>query len=206
LCQRGAFPDVGGCIASQYDFDKLAFHWYGAEWQGNWGFATLKVFPDGADYTGGGELVAMSSHPGAQQAAMQGIENHGLGYGCAMLGGQSGDARYLQPFGGFAWVEVPTATPVTVVAAAGTNFADQSFAGCNRGAATQSPWVTSPPGAVLGCVYVKDKVVFEPGKHYFWHYGLIEELPTPAPPQRIVSGFALPDVGVDVSTRDSCKL
>jgi hypothetical protein len=206
LCQRGKFPDVGGCVASKYDFDKLAFHWYGAEWQGNWGFATLKIFPDGADYKGGGELVALSSHPGAKQAAMSGIANHGLSHGCAMAGGTSGDARYLQPFGAFAWVAVPTGVPVTVVAAAGTNFADQSFAGCSRGSATQSPWVAAPPGSVLGCVYPTESVVFQPGKHYHWHHGVLEELKNPSPPARIVEAFGLPDVGKDVSSKAACAL
>lgn len=205
LCRRGNLPDIGGCVASQYDFDALRFNWYGAEWQGNWPAATLKVFAAGADWTGGGELVALSNLPGHAQAAMSGTDNHGLGWGCAMQGATSGDAAYQTPFGGFAWVEVPTEQPVTVVAAAATNFADQPFQGCGRGSATQEPWVTGAPGSTLGCVYVQD-FHFEPGHHYAWRYGQIVELDQPGPPPEIVAGFALPQVGLDVTTRDACTL
>lgn len=205
LCSRGNYPDEGGCVAASYDFDLLRFHWYGAEWQGNWPAATLKVFPAGAEWTGGGELVALSNLPGHAQAAMSGIDNHGLGYGCAMRGVSSGDAAYQTPFGGFAWVEVPTDQPVTVVAAAATNFADQPFQGCGRGQVTQEPWVSEAPGATLGCVYVQD-ITFEPGHHYAWRYGRIVELDQPLPPAEIVAGFALPQVGIDVTTPDACAL
>ncbi|MCA9638372.1 MAG: hypothetical protein KC420_20220, partial [Myxococcales bacterium] len=206
LCQRGKYPAVGGCVASAYDFNTLRFYWYGAEWQGNWPWATLKIFPQGADWTGGGELVALSSLPGYTQAAMSQIQNHGYGYGCAMLGTTQGDAKYLRPFGGFAWVEVPTNTPVTLAAAAAPNFADQAFAGCNRGEATQDPWITDAPGAQLGCVYVQENMVFEPGKHYVWRYGKIEALASAGPPPEVIAGFALPEVGIDVSKRDACAL
>ena len=205
LCRRGSYPDIGGCVAAQYDFDALRFHWYGAEWQGNWPAATLKVFPAGADWTGGGELVAMSNLPGRAQAAMSGIDNHGLGWGCAMPGETSGDAAYQTPFGGFAWIEVPTDQPVTVVAAAATNFADHPFQGCSRGDATQQPWVTGAPGSTLGCVYVQD-VQFEAGHHYVWRYGTIVELDQPGPPAEIIAGFGLPSVGIDVATPDACAL
>jgi hypothetical protein len=206
LCQQSKFPDVGGCIAASYDFAKLRFYWYGAEWQGNWPVATLKVFPKGVDWKGGGEVIALSNVPGAAQAAMSGIQNHGLGHGCAMLGATSGNDKYRKPFGGFAWVEVPVGTPVTVASVAATNFANQPFQGCSRGAATQQPWITSAPDAQLGCVYVLENVVFEAGKHYALRYGKIEPLAQPAPPKEIVDGFALPEVGLDVHVKDKCKL
>jgi hypothetical protein len=205
LCARGPLPDVGGCVAAQYDFDALRFSWYGAEWQGNWPFATLKVFPAGADWTGGGEIVALSNLPGHAQAAMAGIDDHGLGWGCTMHGATSGDAAYRSPFGAFAWVEVPTGAPVIVAAAAGTNFGDQPFQGCQRGAATQEPWVSDAPGSTLGCVYVQE-VTFEPGHHYAWRYGTIVELDQPRPPAEILAGFARPEVGLDVSEPDACAL
>lgn len=205
LCRRGLLPDEGGCVASEYDFDALRYLWYGAEWQGNWPIATLKVFPAGADWTGGGELIALSNLPGHAQAAMAGIDNHGLGWGCAMQGATSGDAAYQSPFGAFAWVEVPTGQPVIVAATAATNFADQQFQGCSRGAATQQPWITEAPGAELGCVYVQE-VTFEPGHHYLWSYGLIVELPQPGPPAEMVAGFARPQVGIDVTDPDACAL
>jgi hypothetical protein len=204
LCQQSKYPAVGGCDATKYDFGKLRFWWYGAEWQGNWPVATLKVFPQGGDWKGGGELIALSNVPGAAQAAMSGINNHGLGYGCAMLGVTSGADKYLKPFGGFAWVEVPTDTPVTVAALAASNFANQAFAGCSRGAATQTPWVTAPPGAVLGCVYVEEDVIFKPGHHYYWRGGKLAELAGAGPPQELVAGFAL--VGVSIQSKSSCKL
>lgn len=207
LCQRGKHPEIGGCIASDYDFDALRFTWYGAEWQGNWPFATLKLFPAGADWTSSGdELIALSSLPGAPQAAMSGIANHGLGYGCTMPGVTSGDEAYLRPFGGFAWVEVPTGEALTVVAAAATNFADNAFQGCSRGAATQDPWISGAPAAQLGCVYVEENMVFEPGKHYFWRYGQIVELAAKGPPPELIAGFGLPEVGLDVSDRSACAL
>lgn len=206
LCRRGQYPDIGGCDARAYDFARLRFWWYGAEWQGNWPVATIKVFPAGTDWKGGGELIALSNVPGAQQAAMSGIANHGLGYGCAMRGVTSGDDRYRKPFGGFAWIQVPTDEPVTVVAAAACNFADQTFAGCTRGAASQDPWITEAPGAVLGCVYVQQNVTFARGTHYRWAYGKIEPLAAAAPPQELIDGFALPAVGVDIRSRDACKL
>lgn len=205
LCRRGVHPDLGGCVAASYDFDALRFHWYGAEWQGNWPAATFKVFAAGADWSGGGEIVAFSTLPGHAQAAMAGIDNHGLGHGCTMTGVTSGDAAYQTPFGAMAWVEVPTDQPVTVVAAAATNFGDQAFAGCGRGAATQAPWVTDAPGATLGCVYVQD-FQFEPGHHYYWRYGQIVELTEPRPPPEIVAGFALPGVDMDVSSADACAM
>lgn len=206
LCRRGAFPDIGGCDAREYDFARLRFWWYGAEWQGNWPVATIKIFRAGADWTGGGELIALSNVPGAQQAAMSGIANHGLGFGCAMPGVTSGDEKYRKPFGGFAWIAVPTDQPVTVVAAAACNFADRAFAGCARGAASQEPWITAAPGAVLGCVYVQENVTFARGRHYRWAYGKIEPLPAAGPPQELIDGFALPAVGVDIRTREACKL
>ena len=205
LCSRGPFPDIGGCVASQYDFDALRFWWYGAEWQGNWPVATLKLFPQGADWTGGGELVAMSNLPGHGQAAMNGIDNHGLGYGCTMPGATSGDEAYESPFGAFAWVEVPTDQAVTVVVGSATNFADQDFQGCSRGAATQDPWITDAPGSVLGCVYTID-FQFEPGHHYYLRYGQIVELDQPLPPQEIIDAFAGPDLGLDVTTEAACAL
>ncbi len=207
LCQRGKYPDIGGCVASAYDFPALRFAWYGAEWQGNWPFATLKVFPAGADWTSAdGELIALSNHPGAPQAAMPGIANHGLDYGCAMLGVTEGDDAYLRPFGGFAWVEVPTDQPLTLVAAAGSNFGGQPFQGCTRGAATQDPWISGAPAAQLGCVYVEEDMVFEPGKHYAWSYGEIVELDLQAPPPELLAGFALPEIGLDISDRSACAL
>jgi len=66
--------------------------------------------------------------------------------------------------------------------------------------------VTSAPGAVLGCVYVTENVVLQAGKHYFWQYGKLTELPTPAPPKLIVDAFNLPGVGVDVTNKNNCKL
>lgn len=204
LCSRGKFPEVGGCDATRFDFDLLRFWWYGAEWQGNWPVATLKVFPEGADWKGGGELLAFSNVPGATQAAMAGIDNHGFGFGCAMLGQTSGEDKYRRPFGGFAWIEVPTGQPVTVVAASGTNFADQPFQGCQRGGATQDPWINGAPGSVLGCVYVQEGVTFEPGHHYLWQYGTVTQLSAAAPPKELVDGFAM--TGVDVQTRDACAL
>lgn len=205
LCQRGMHPDIGGCVAADYDFDALRFWWYGAEWQGNWPVATIKLFPQGVDWKGGGEVVAFSNVPGAAQAAMAGIDNHGLGSGCAMPGVTSGDDKYLHPFGGFAWIEVPTATPLTLAVMAASNFGDMPFAGCNRGMATQDPWITAAPGATLGCVHVAEDVVFTAGKHYMWRYGQLAELPEPAPPPELVAGFALPAVGLDVTSIDACK-
>ena len=205
LCSRGPYPDLGGCIAADYDFETLRFWWYGAEWQGNWPAATLKVFPQGADWTGGGELIALSNLPGHAQAAMSGIDNHGLGYGCTLTGETSGDGAYQKPFGAFAWIEVPTDAPVTVVTAAATNFGDQPFQGCNRGEATQQPWVTGSEGATLGCVYVLD-FQFEPGHHYHWRYGQIVELDAPSPPPELVEIFADATVGIDVSMPAACAL
>jgi hypothetical protein len=202
LCQRGKFPDIGGCDATQFDFEKLRFWWYGAEWQGNWPFATLKLFHQGQDWKGGGEIVAYSSLPGAAQAAMAGTTNHGLGHGCAMLGKTSGDDKYRRPFGGFAWIEVPTDTVLTLAVAAGTNFADQPFQGCSRGSATQTPWIAGAPGAIYGCVYVLENLSFAKGKHYFWQFGKLVEVP--GPPQAVIDGFALPEVGIDVQTKAPC--
>ncbi len=82
---------------------------------------------------------------------------------------------------------MPTDAPVTVVTAAATNFGDQVFAGCNRGAATQD-------------------FAFEPGLHYDWRYGQLVELDAPSPPPEIVEIFADPLVGLDVSTPDACAL
>ena len=42
---------------------------------------------------------------------MEGIENHGFGWGCAMRGVTSGDTKYLRPFGSFAWIAVPSDRP-----------------------------------------------------------------------------------------------
>lgn len=70
---------------------------------------------------------------------MAGISNHGMNSGCSMPGATRGDAAYRTPFGAFAWVEVPTDQPVTVVGAPASNFGDQPFAGCNRGTVTQDP-------------------------------------------------------------------
>jgi len=47
---------------------------------------------------------------------------------------------------------VPTDRPLTLVAMATNNFGNMSFSGCQRGAATQDPWITGAPGAVLGWV------------------------------------------------------
>jgi hypothetical protein len=213
LCQRGRFPDVGGCDARRYDFDRLRFSWYGAEWQGNWPFATVKVFPAGTREPSallGAGMVAFSSLPGAPQAAMGGVTNHGLdrdGDGrpdrgaCVMRGATTGDAAYQSPFGAFAWIELPTGRPVTLVVAAGTNFADRAFSGCSRGAATQSPWVTSPPGAQLGCVYVIEQE-FQSGRHYVFRYGRVEALTGTSPPTEIIDGFMR--AGVDVRDATSC--
>ncbi|MCA9658648.1 MAG: hypothetical protein KC486_09905, partial [Myxococcales bacterium] len=132
--------------------------------------------------------------------------NHGLDYGCTMQGTSSGDDKYLKPFGAFAWVEVPTGVPVTVVGAAALNFADNAFAGCNRGNPSQDPWVTEAPGSTLGCVYVEENMVFEPDTHYVWRYGEITPLAEAGPPAEIAAGFALPEVGVDVSDREACAL
>ncbi len=206
LCQRGKLPDIGGCVAAQYDYDALQFYWHGAEWQGNWPVATVKLFAAGADWTGGGELIAFSNMPGFAQAAMPGIQNHGLGYGCAMLGTDQGDERYLRPFGGFAWIQVPTGEALTVVGASASNFADQQFQGCSRGEVSQDPWISGAPNAELGCVYVIESMTFEPGHHYLMRYGAITDLGADGPPQLIVDGFALPEVGLDVSTRDACAL
>ena len=200
LCSRGNHPDIGGCVASSYDFDTLRFNWYGAEWQGNWPIATIKIFEQGADWTGGGELIAFSNLPGHGQAAMSGIDNHGLGYGCAMQGATSGDEAYQSRFGGFAWIEVPVGEPVTVVSAAATNFADQQFQGCSRGSATQDPWVTAPPGAELGCVHLVD-ITFEAGHHYYLQYGQVTELAAPGPPAELVAAFE-----ADVTTEAGCML
>jgi hypothetical protein len=215
LCQRGRYPDVGGCDASRYDFERLRYWWYGAEWQGNWPFATLKVFPAGTTnpmaWAGRG-LVAFSNLPMHAQAAMGGIENHGIdrdgdgrsdSHACAMSGVTSGDAAYRRPFGGFAWVEVPTGTPVVVVAAAGTNFADRAFSGCSRGSATQSPWIPGAPGSTLGCIYAVEQR-FAPGRHYLFRYGRIEALPASGPPADLVAAFALPEVGQDIRTGAPC--
>ncbi|MCA9664438.1 MAG: hypothetical protein KC503_02585 [Myxococcales bacterium] len=206
LCQRSKLPSVGGCEASKYDFAQLRYWWYGAEWQGNWPVATIKVFPQGADWKGGGELIALSTHPGAAQAVMSGISNHGLGWGCAMAGKTSGDAAYRTPFGAFAWIALPTDKAVTVAGMAATNFGGQPFAGCGRGNASQSPWVTSPPGAQLGCVYVEQSITFKPGRHYLWRYGKISELPSAGPPQDIIDAFKRAEIGLDVTTRAACKL
>jgi len=59
---------------------------------------------------------------------------------------------------------------------------------------------------VLGCVHVQETVVLEAGRHYCWQYGELTELPTAAPPQVIVDGFAAPDVGIDVTQEQNCKL
>ena len=136
---------------------------------------------------------------------MSGTANHGLNYGCAMRGSTSGDNAYRRPFGGFAWIEVPTERSVTVVGMAATNFSDRSFSGCRRGSATQSPWIPGAPGSILGCVYVHT-VTFRPGRHYYFSFGRISELPGVGPPQEIVDGFALSGSGIDVRTRDVCKL
>ena len=70
----------------------------------------------------------------------------------------------------------------------------------------QDPWITDAPGAQLGCVYVQENMVFEPGKHYVWRYGKIEALASAGPPPEVIAGFALPEVGIDVSKRDACAL
>jgi S-methylmethionine-dependent homocysteine/selenocysteine methylase len=92
---------------------------------------------------------------------------------------------------------------VTVVAAAGSNFADRAFAGCSRGMATQSPWLTGPPGATLGCVYAQE-YRFAPGRHYLLRYGRIEALPGAGPPADLVAVFALPEVGLDIRSNAAC--
>jgi len=188
-----------------FDFDTLRYWWYGAQWQGNWPFATIKVFEAGADWTTGGELIAYSNLPGRRQAAMENTDNHGIGSGCTMLGETTGDAAYRSPFGAFAWIEVPTDRSVIVVAASSTNFADEPFQGCSRGGATQHPWVTEAPGAAaLGCVYVEERQ-FEPGHHYLWRNGRIEELDQPQPPPDIIDAIAWPEVGLDVHSADACS-
>ena len=165
LCQQSKYPSVGGCVAASYDFAKLRFWWYGAEWQSNWPVATIKIFSQGADWKGGGELIALSNVPGATQAAMSGIKNHGLGFGCAMAGKTTGSKadKYRRPFGGFAWIKVPTNQALTVAALSASNFAGYAFAGCNRGSATQSPWISGAPGATMGCIHVLQNVTFKPG-------------------------------------------
>lgn len=201
LCQRSTLPAVGGCEAKKYDFDQLRFRWYGAEWEGNWGFATLKLFEDGKDFRGTGETLAFSSIPNAAQSAMAGIADHGLGHGCVLHGVTTGDDKYKKPFGAFAWIEVPTGRPMTIASVASTNFGDKPFAGCNRGAATQAPWITGARGAQLGCVHVLEKVVFSPGKHYFLQYGKLTEVS--GPPKVVIDGFAL--AGLDVTAPSACK-
>lgn len=206
-CSRGRYPDVGGCDTTRYDWELLRFWWYGAEWSGNWPTATIKIFPGGTTdpmtFLGTG-LVAFSNLPGTSQAAMAGISNHGLSeWGCTMPGQMSGDAAYQTPFGGFAWIEVPTDAPVSVVAMTTTNFGDSAFQGCDRGDPTQEPWITDAPGAILGCVYVED-YHFQPGRHYFWEYGLIRELPSPSPPQQLIDGLAIPGIGLNITTREGC--
>lgn len=124
--------------------------------------------------------------------------------GVSASGGVGGADAEPWPSGG--WVEVPAGQPLTIAVASSDNFGNHAFAGCQRGAATQSPWVTSPPGAQLGCVYVNENVVLQAGKHYFWQYGNLTELPTPAPPKLIVDAFKLPGVGIDVTKKDNCKL
>jgi len=193
-CSRGPFPEIGGCDPRRFDFDRLRFHFYGAEWSGNWPFATLKVFEAGVDVRDalGDGLIAVSNVPGRAEAAMDGISNHGLpgrSAGCAMRGETSGDEAYRRPFGGFAWIEVPTDRPVTVVAAAGGSFGGMGFAGCDRGAPTHEPWIGDAPGAVLGCVH-RIEYRFEPGGHYLFDYGRIERLPRAAPPAVLVDAFA----------------
>lgn len=218
LCQRGPFPDFGGCDSRDYDFSRLGFWWYGAEWAGNWPVATLKVFEaggggDATRYLGDG-LAAASNLPHHAQAAMASVDNHGLdadGDGarepgaCVMPGATSGDAAYRAPFGGVAWLEVPTDRSVTIVSMASNNFGDMSFAGCSRGAGvgTLEPWIDGAPGSILGCVYAED-VRFRPGTHYYFRYGRIEELPTAGPPAELVEAFARPEVGLDISTREAC--
>ena len=152
------------------------------------------------------ELIALSSLPGSAVSAMGGISNHGLGHGCAMKTVSSGDDKYKKPFGGFAWIELPTDTPVTIAAVSATSFAGQSFAGCGRGAPTQDPWIPGAPGSELGCVYVLQNVTFEKGQHYYLEYGKLEQLQQSAPPQQLIDGFALPEVGVDVTSSTACEL
>ncbi|MCA9691864.1 MAG: hypothetical protein KC636_19845, partial [Myxococcales bacterium] len=205
LCSRGKYPDIGGCVAANYDFEALRFWWYGAEWQGNWPVATVKLFHQGDDWTGGGELIALSNLPGYKQAAMDGIENHGLGYGCAMPGSSEDDA-YQQPFGGFAWIQVPTGAPLTVVGASTMNFGGMAFAGCSRGMKTQDPWIEGAPGATLGCVHLIENMVFEPDHHYYLHYGRIDDLGAAGPPAELIEGFARPEVAIDITRKDACAL
>ena len=168
--------------------------------------ATIKVFKQGADWKGGGELVALSSHPGATQAAMSGIKNHGYGYGCAMAGKSSGSKadQFRRPFGGFAWIRVPAGQKLLVAAMASSNFAGYAFAGCSRGTVKQTPWITDAPGATMGCVYVHPGVTFKAGAHYYWSHGQFTELKTPAPPAELSAGFGL--AGKKITTRDACKL
>ncbi len=205
LCMRSKYPEIGGCEAYKYDFETLQFWWYGAEWQGNWPVSTLKVFGADVDWTGDGELIALSNLPGVAQAAMAGIDNHGYDYGCAMPGSE-GDDGFLRPFGGFAWVEVPIDMPVTIVGASASNFGGMAFAGCNRGEASQNPWVTGAPGAQLGCVHLIENMTFSAGHHYYFHHGQIEDLGMTGPPQDVIDGFALPEVGIDISSHDACAL
>jgi hypothetical protein len=196
LCMRGVLPAVGGCDARAYDFTQLRFHWYGAEWAGNWPWATIKIFEAGAtepsSWSGGG-LVTLSSLPNDARSGTAGAPDHVLGAepACVLRSPTSGDAAYRTPFGAFAWIEVPTDRPVTIVAAASTNFGDMAFAGCSRGTATASPWITGAPGATLGCMHVIERR-FDAGRHYVLHHGVIEELASAAPPADLLAAFSLP--------------
>jgi hypothetical protein len=130
--------------------------------------------------------------------------------GCTMETPRDTD-RYKQPFGAFAWVEVPTDEVVTVIGTTGTRFGDNaaSFSRDNGtapvkklGQSAEDYWRDNPPngGARRGYSIHTEEIIFKKGKQYYWGHGSIREVT--AVPDDVKAGFAL--YQQDVSSPDKC--
>ncbi len=210
LCHGSLLDDDGGCDYRRWDLDdKLHFYWYGPRWGSNWPVATVKVFAGaGKKYTDTDEVVGLSNRQATKDRSATGVNRGGtrISTGCVIIQNEGQD-EYHAPFGAFAWIEVPTDTPVTVVGVSGAIFGDDFSAfGRDRGsapvlvnhnpsdqAAAAAYWAANPPngGTRVGYSTYTEEVIFKKGKQYYWGHGSIEEVQ--AVPDDIKAGFALLD-------------
>ena len=198
------------CDSSRFDYDRLrtADPRYGVDW---WTGGTsmrhrsIKVFDSAVDpISDNGRhdgLVNHSTHPGSEEAFMDGLSNHtypgGRANGCLPpITGDNEDPYPHQNFGAFAWVEVPTDRNLNIAASwigpVGGNIAGGcvmdpwTFPGSfSAHAEPGKPWFISSP-----CWDIQYNVRLEPGRHYVWDIDGFRMLDTcDGPPQHILAAL-----------------
>jgi hypothetical protein len=203
------------CDTSRFDYDTLRTGdpRYGVDWWAggiSMRHLSLKVFDGDHDIvTSQGRadgMVNLSTHPGEEEAFMSGLSNHNYPGaardGClpSLTGGDE-EPWPSQNFGAFAWLEVPSARPVTLAASwigtVGGNIADGCIrqpwafpASFSAHSVDGKPWFTSSP-----CWDVQRNVQLEPGAHYLWDvHGFHKMESCDGPPQQLreVLGSCVP--------------